>query len=67
MDMRLCLCKRLNELGQLLGSLQGNRVVVARPDAANAAVPLETSQVLVRGLLEECLFRLIDVAILDGC
>ena len=60
------LCKGLDKLCQLLGSVERNRVVVAGADATDAAVPLEARQPLARGLLEESLFRVINVAILGA-
>ena len=58
------LCKVLDEFGQLLRSLKGNGIVVASPDAAYTAVTLEPGEAKAGGLLEECLFGLVDISIL---
>lgn len=58
--------KLVNELGQLLCSLEGNRVVVAGPDTTDAAMPLEARQILARGLLEEGLLGFVDIAVLSN-
>jgi len=60
----LCLGKVLDELGQTLGTFQGNRVVVAGTDTTDAAVALEASQAAAGSLLEESLLGLVDVAAL---
>lgn len=57
--------KLVDEGSQLLCSLEGNRVIVASTDAANAAVTLESGQAQVGGLLQESLFRLVDITTLN--
>jgi hypothetical protein len=56
--------KGVDELCELLGAFKGNRVVVAGPDASNAAVTLEPCEADACGLLQERLFRLINRTIL---
>ena len=53
--------ERLDEGRQFLGAAQGDRVVVARADAAHAAVPLEAGQALGSGVLQERLLDLVRV------
>lgn len=64
---RLGLSKRLDESGELLGAGEGDGIVVGGTNAAYTAMALEARQVLGRGLLQEDLFGLVDVASLFGC